>query len=118
MRYLALIVLNIPIIFLAFLSITTKYKLGVISRRRFYQQVILWFTILLVIISSFPVYNLFHNRQVLDSLDLSVFDILQTTLIILLIYIANDQRQRINTTERRLRDLHQELSIKMSNHDK
>jgi hypothetical protein len=49
---------------------------------------------------------------------LSLFDIVQTTAIVLLFYIVNTQRQRIDQNERRVRDLHQELSIKLSAHDK
>lgn len=114
MRYLILIALNTPIIFLAFLNVVTQYKMRRISRRRFYRQLLLWVILLTVLIGSFPVYNLIIGRSVLDSIELSAFDIVQTTAIILLFYVINNQHRKIEQSERRLRDLHQELSIRLS----
>lgn len=114
MRYLVLILLNTPIIILALLNIVTQYKMHRISRRRFYQQLLLWIVILTALIGSFPVYNFVVGRAVLDSIDLSAFDIVEITAIITLLYIVNDQRRKIEHTERRLRDLHQEISIRLS----
>jgi hypothetical protein len=114
MRYILLIVFNIPLILLALMNIVTQYKLKKITKGRFYQQVTLWVVLLAVMIGSYPLYNYMSGRALFDSHDLSVFDIVQTTAIVLLIFITNHQRQKIEATERRLRDLHQEISIKLS----
>ena len=114
MRYLLLVLLNVPVILLALTNIITQYKLGKASKRRFHRQLFLWLVLLVVLIGSFPVYNHLSGRAPLDSSDLSVFDIVQTTAIVLLVYITNNQRQKIEGAERRVRDLHQELSIKLS----
>lgn len=114
MRYIILVALNLPIIFIAVLNFITKYKLGKISSQRFRAQLLIWLTLLVVLVGSFPVYNMLSGRAPLDSHELSLFDIVQTTVIILLFYIINNQRQRVEQNERRLRDLHQELSIKLS----
>jgi hypothetical protein len=114
MRYIVLIVLNLPIILIALLNIITRYKIKKISKSRYYTQLIMWLMILIILLGSFPIYNLLTNRPVLDSITLSSFDIIQTTAIVYLIYFINDQRQKIDEAQRRLRDLHQELSIKIS----
>jgi len=114
MRYLVLILLNTPIILLALLNIVTQYRMHHMPRRWFYRQLLLWIIILAVLIGSFPVYNLVIGRPVLDSIDLSAFDIVEITAVIFLFYIINDQRRKIEHAERRLRDLHQELSIQLS----
>lgn len=114
MRYIILVLLNTPIILLAFLNILTRYKMDKMSKQRFRRQLFLWAFILIVLVCSFPFYNRLHNRPLLDSTDLSTFDIVQTTVIIGLVYILNNIRQKTEETERRLRDLHQELSIKLS----
>lgn len=114
MRYIILVLLNLPVICLALLNILTKYKMGRITKQRFTKQVILWLVILVVLVGSFPIYNLIVGHPPLDSIALSAFDIVQTTAIVLLIYIVNDQRQKHEQTERRVRDLHQELSIKLA----
>lgn len=115
MRYLILVLLNVPIILAALINIITQYKLRKVSVTRFRHQLIIWMVIMVVLIGSFPLYNISIGYPPLDSSELSLFDILQTTAIILLFYIANNQRQRIDQSERRLRDLHQELSIRLSN---
>lgn len=111
MRYLVLLLLNLPVIMLALVNIITQYKMKRISKRRLNRQLILWIAILVILAGSFPIYNALTGRQPLDSSELSLFDIVQTTVIIGLIYIANYQRQKIERNEKIVRDLHQELSI-------
>ena len=114
MRYIILILLNIPIIMLALVNIVTDYKLKKISVNRFRNQIFLWILILIVVIGSFPVYNILVGRPPLDSSELSLFDIVQTTIIIFLLYAINSQRQRVEQNEQRLKKLHQEISIRLS----
>ena len=99
---------------LALVNIVTDYKLKKISVNRFRNQIFLWILILIVVIGSFPVYNILVGRPPLDSSELSLFDIVQTTIIIFLLYAINSQRQRIEQNEQRLKKLHQEISIRLS----
>ena len=114
MRYIILIILNLPIIFLALANIITDYKLKKVSINRFRNQIVLWVFILVVVIGSFPIYNIATGSPPLDSSELSLFDIVQTTVIVYLIYIINGHRQKTDRQERKLRDLHQEISIKIT----
>lgn len=114
MRYILLVLLNLPIILLALFNIITQYKLKKITPQRLKHQFALWLIILVVLISSFPAYNLLTGNPVFDSSEFSLFDIFQTTAIVVIIYIINRQRQRIEQNEITTRDLHQELSIKLS----
>lgn len=114
MRYLLLLIFNLPIVITAFLSLVTKYKLKHITQKRFRIQTILWFIVLLVLILSYPVFNVLSGQPFFDSESLSLISIVQTTAIIFLLYATNNLRLRIEENERRLRDLHQELSIRLS----
>jgi hypothetical protein len=114
MRFLILLALNIPIISIALLNIVTRYKLRKISKRRLTIQMFLWAILLTVLVCSFPLYNLLSGRPLLDAQELTAFDIIQTTAIIFLFYVINTMRQRIEWSERTIRDLHQEVSIKLS----
>lgn len=114
MRYVILVLLNLPLILLALMNIVTQYKMRRISKARFRHQIILWLLILVILIGSFPVYNLLSNGPLFDADKLSAFDIAETTAIIYLIYAVNDHRRKIEQTEKIIRDLHQELSIKLS----
>jgi hypothetical protein len=114
MRYLILVLLNIPIILLALVNILTQYKMQKITGGRFRHQIALWVVILIVLVSSFPIYNHLSGKHILDSSELSLFDIVQTTAIVYMIYILNNHRRKIEHNEKLIRDLHQELSIKLS----
>jgi len=115
MRYLLLLLLNLPVILLALMSIVMQYKMKRMPRERFRSQMILWSVALVVMVCSFPVYNLLIGKPLLDSAELSLFDIVEITVIVMLVYTLNNQRQKMERTEKTLRDLHQELSIKLSN---
>jgi len=114
MRYIILVLLNLPIILLALINIVTQYKLKKITAVRFRHQIILWIILLIVLVGSFPIYNYVNDRPPLDSSELSLFDVAQTTAIVVLIYAANTQRRRSEQNEKAFRDLHQELSISLS----
>lgn len=114
MRYLILVLLNTPVIVIASLNLITKYKLKQITKKRLIRQVLLWSVLLIVLIASFPLYNTLTGRPLFDSHELSLFDIVQTTAIIILLGIANNLRQKNEHTSRMLRTLHEELSIRLS----
>lgn len=111
MRYIVLVLLNLPVIFLAFLNLVTKYKLKRINVRRFRVQLTVWVMTLILLVGSYPIYNYLSGRYLLDSYELSLFDIAQTTAVIWLFYMLNNLRQSAEWTDQRLRDLHQQLSI-------
>lgn len=114
MRYIILVLLNLPLVLLAFINGITLFKLNKISRLRFMTQTLVWLVILIVLVGSFPFYNYLNHRPILDSHELSLFDIIQTVAIVFLLYITNNQRRKVDQLERRVRDLHQEVSIKLS----
>jgi len=114
MRYIILVALNVPIILLALLNLITQFKLKKISSQRFRHQIIFWGIIFITLIASFPAYNYINARPLLDSSELSLFDIVQTTAIIVMIYVLNRQRLSMEKTEDKLKSLHRELSILLS----
>lgn len=114
MRYLVLVALNLPIIFLAFIKIIVQYKLHKISPERFRLQMLLWLIVFVFLVTSFPIYNLLSGVSLFDSSTLSGLDILQTTTIVYLVYVINDHRRKIELSEKAIRNLHQELSIKFA----
>ena len=117
MRYIVLVLLITPIVLLALVNIITQYKMKRASKARLKHQLVLWVVLFVVLLCSFPIYNYLSGRPILDSHELSVFDIVQTTAIILLVYIINYQRQKIEYNDTRLRQLHQKLSIRLSEKD-
>jgi hypothetical protein len=118
MRYIILVLLNLPVILLALVNIITQYKIRKVSKARFRHQIILWLVILVVLVCSFPLYNYLVNKPLFDSSALSLFDIVQTAALVFMFYVVNRQRQQIEQNEQMLHDLHREISIKLALQDK
>lgn len=116
-RYLLLFLLNLPFVLAAILSAMTQYKVGRTSRRRMYVQVVIWSAILVGLATAESIYRYLFDNNLTQTEPLSLFDVIQITGIVITFYIANRSRARVEFLERRLNDLHQELSIKLSNRD-
>lgn len=113
-RYLLLFLLNLPFILAAILSAVTQYKLGRSTKRRLVTQLILWSIVLAGLILAEPIYNWLFTNNLTQTEALSLFDVVQITAIVVIYYIANRSRLKIEHLERRVQDLHQELSIRLS----
>lgn len=113
-RYLLLFLLNLPFILAAILSQITQYKLGKSSKKRLRIQLVLWTMILAGLALAETLYDWLFSNGLTQTESLSLFDVVQITAIVIVFYIANRSRLKIETLEHRLNDLHQELSIKIS----
>lgn len=113
-RYLLLFLLTLPFILGAILSLITQYKLKKLSRRRFVIQTSLWVAVLAGIALAQPFYVWLFNNKLTDTEPLSLFDVVQITAIIIVFYIANRARIKADILERQIQDLHQEISIQLS----
>lgn len=113
-RYLLLLLLNLPFILAAVMGIVTQYKLGQSSKRRFVVQVMVWLIILTGLAFAQPIYEWLFSNNLTETEPLSLFDVVQITAIVIVFYLANRTRTKVEALERRVRDLHQELSIYIS----
>lgn len=62
-----------------------------------------------------PIYNWLFQNKLTDAEPLSLFDVIQITAIVIVFNMANHSRSKIESLEKRVQDLNQELSIKLSN---
>lgn len=113
-RYLLLVILNIPLIIAGTLNAIVSYKLGHSSRRRFVVRIIVWVIIFISLLFTKSIYDLLFSNKLTQTEPLSLFDVAQITGIIFTFYIANQAYIRTDLLERRIQDLHQELSIRLS----
>ena len=113
-RYLLLFLLNIPFIVAAMLSALTQFKLHRISKRRFMTTITIWLVILIGLASAQQIYEWLFSHKLTDTEPLSLFDVIQITGIVIVFYIANRTRAKVEALEKRVQDLHQELSIRLS----
>jgi hypothetical protein len=116
-RYLILIILNLPLILLGILNAVVNYKLGHTIRKRFVFKILFWSIILAGILFAEPIYSFLFSNHLTQTEPLSLFDVMQITGIILTIFIANQAYGKAELLERKVQDLHQELSIRLSNEE-
>ncbi|MEO6513728.1 MAG: hypothetical protein ABIR37_03500 [Candidatus Saccharimonadales bacterium] len=113
-RYLILLLLNLPLVLIALLSALVDYKMGKLSRKKYFIQIGVWLVILAGIASSHFIYAFLFSHQLTQTEPLSLFDVIQITGVIVVLFMANRSRIKIEGLERRVQDLHQELSIRLS----
>lgn len=113
-RYLLLFLLNAPFILLAFASSVTQFKLKKISHRKLLLQIILYVTILTGFALAYPIYEWLFSNNLTQTEPLSLFDVVQITVIVILFYVVLRNKTRTDNLENRLSELHQELSIILS----
>lgn len=116
-RYLLLILLNLPLIIAGMVSALVDYKLKKLPRRKFVVQLSVWAVILAGLLAAEPIYQFLFSNQLTETEPLSLFDVMQITGIITILFMANRSRIKVERLERRVQDLHQELSIKLSKND-
>lgn len=116
-RYLLLVLFNIPIILLACTGIITRYKMRKITKKRATGQVVMWLTLLVALALASPVYSFLFDRNLTDTESLSLFDVVQLTLIVFLLYTVNKLTIKHDKNEQRLDSLHKQLSITLSKID-
>ncbi|HET6924806.1 MAG TPA: hypothetical protein VFH39_03185 [Candidatus Saccharimonadales bacterium] len=113
-RYLILMLLNLPLILAGLLGSLIDLKTGKISRGKYAFQSILWLIIFAGLASAEIIYDYLHSHHLTRTPTMSLFDVIEITGIIYILFMANRSRIKADVMERRLQDLHQELSIKLS----
>lgn len=113
-RYLILVLLNMPLLIAAMINTLVGYKLGRMSKKRFVLGLSFWVFLLVALTLVKPIYSFLFSNNLTETEPLSLFDVIQITGIIFTIFLANRAYGKADVLERRLQDLHQELSIELS----
>ena len=113
-RYAILVLLNLPLVLAALLSALVEYKMSKLSRKSFIRQVVIWAIIFTGLAAAKPIYEFLFSNGLTQTEPLSLFDVIQITGIIYVLFMANRSRIKLEALERRVQDLHQELSIRLS----
>ena len=113
-RYLILIILNTPIVIAGLLNALVDYKTKKYSRKKFIIQVVIWLIIFVSIVLTKFIYDQLFSNHLTSTEPLSLFDVIEITGIILVLFMANRSRIKLETLEKRFNNLHQILSIRLS----
>ena len=116
-RYTILVIFNLPLILAAISNAIVSYKLKHLSLRRFVLKVLFWIVVLLSLVFAESVYNFLYSEGLTQTEPLSLFDVIQMTGVIYVFYLVNRLYVKVDVLDRRTNDLHQELSIRLSDKD-
>jgi hypothetical protein len=104
----------VPLILLGITNAVVGYKLKRTSFRRFVFRLVLWLGILAALVLVQPIYNFLFSNNLTQTEPLSLFDVILITGTIIVLFLANLANSRAAILEKQVRDLHQELSIRLS----
>lgn len=113
-RYLLLLILNTPFVIAGILSAFVSYKLGRSSRRSMFGRIVFWLAIFIGLMMAQPIYEYLFSNNLTQTEPLSLFDVVQITAAVFVFYVASRARSKVDALERRINELHQELSILLS----
>ncbi len=113
-RYTLLFLLNLPLILMAIVATITRYKMHHATGQRTAVQLIIWLVILGGLILARPLYEWLLANGYTDTDSLSLFDVIQITAIVIVLYIITRMRAKVDALEQRLASLHREISIRLS----
>lgn len=113
-RYFILVLLNAPLIISALFASFVDFRMKKISLRKYILRTAIWITILCGLISAKFIYDFLFTNHKTQTEPLSLFDVIQITGLIIVLFTANRSRIKIEILERKVNDLHQELSIRLS----
>lgn len=113
-RYLLLVLFCLPLIIAGLAGALVDFKTKVLSRNRFILNTVFWLIVLGGLISARFIYLWLYTHHHTTTSSMSLFDVIEFTAIIYLLYGLSRARARQMVAERRLRDMHRELSIRLS----
>ncbi len=113
-RYLILLLLNTPFVTAGLVNALVKFKLKKVSRRRFILESVIWIVVFIGLASIKPIYEFLFSNNLTQTEPLSLFDVAQITGIVAVTFVASRTRAKLDALERRVQDLHQELSIRLA----
>ena len=113
-RYLILLLLNTPFILAGLLNALVNYKLKKSSLSRFLSQLAFWLLVFAGLALTKPIYEFLFSNNLTQTEPLSLFDVMEITGIVAVFFIISRSRLKVEILEKRIQDLHQELSIRLS----
>lgn len=113
-RYLILVILNLPFVLAAIFSAYVNYRMGRLPRRKLVSQVIFWLLVLAGLSTAEPIYQWLFSHDLTQTEPLSLFDVVQITAIIIVIYGLSRLRLRVDALEEKLKLFNTEVSIELS----
>lgn len=113
-KYVLLVVLNSPFIFLGILRAVRRYNMSEINLLSLLARLVFWVSVLTGLIFANNIYIYLSSNGLTNSPPLSLADVVLTTGVIFCIYSIIGLYARLDKSERRATELHEKLSMYLS----
>lgn len=117
-KYTLLIILNLPFVIFGLIKAFVMYKEGTVRRVGLFNRLLFWGIILAGLVFAETLYNFLFSNQLTDTTPLSLADVVLVTGIMLALSLCIRLYAKIDILERKVSDLHEELSITLSRDSK
>jgi hypothetical protein len=113
-KYLILVIFNLPFVIFGIISAIARYKESSLGRLSLVIRLIFWLTIGIGIVFAQQFYNYLVQNDLTNSQPLSLADVVLVTGINFSLFLTIRSYSRLDHTERKLSDLQEYLSIRLS----
>lgn len=110
-RYVLLVLINLPLLFIGVISAITHYKTGRISKKRCTAEVLLWVCVGIGLVAIEPIYNTLLRHNLTNSTPMSLLDIVLLTLLLLCFFLIKETNDKISHLSRKFSRMHESLAI-------
>lgn len=110
-KYVLLFALNVLFVFFGLLKAIMLYRTKSVDRVTFALRVLFWISILLILIFAHPIYDYAYSHNWTDSSPLSLPDVVLATGFLLSLSLCVKLYAKVDVMDKRISDLHQEISI-------
>ena len=107
-----------PFVIFGFIKAFSMYGKGILRRGGLIARLFFWALISFCLIFAQQIYNFLSNNKLTNSPPLSLADVLLTTGVIFCLFLSMRAYSKIDNLENRVTDLHEKLSIELSNKNK
>jgi hypothetical protein len=113
-KYTLLLILNLPFVIFGTVRALVMYKEGLVRRLGLIIRFLFWGTVLFGLIFAEEIYSFLSRNNLSDTSPLSLAEVVLTTGFLLCFTLAVRLYSKTETLEKRLSDLHEEISINNS----
>ena len=117
LKYVILAVFTLPFVAYGLLKALISYRSGLISRGSFILRIFFWASIAIFALLAREIYNFLRSNDLTDSPPLSLAEILLFIGVVFALALIIRLYSKLDSTEKRLSDLHEKLSIELSGND-
>jgi hypothetical protein len=113
-KYTLLLILNLPFVVFGFIKAAVSYKQEIVGRMGLIIRFGFWFAILMGLVFAQSIYTYLAENKLTDSGPLSLPDVILVTGVIFSLFLIIRLYSKVELLEKKLTDLHEKLSITLS----